>query len=602
VNFNINVSAGTGTPSGDVSLIAQAGAGPNNTTAIGPFTLSSGGVAGSTSMLPGGSYTVSAHYAGNGTFGSSDSTPGIPVTVSKESSQTQVHLVTFDPGNQIVSNNATSVPYGSLYLLRMDVTNSSGNLCANQVTELFSYACPSGKLTVTPAPTDQNAPAGTVSGQYTLNSQGYAEDQPIQQPPGVYNFVAQYGGDNSYNASTSPTLPITITQAPTVTTVTATPSSTVAQTTVEFTANISTQSYGASMGGTVQFFKNGTPWISAGTGGTPTPGQYVTSHVGMSGSFPVGTTTISAQYSGDSNYVGSTSAPVTITVTDFSFSANPSTINIAAPGQGGSSTVTVTPISGFAGTVNFSAGNGCPTGATCTFSPASVNVTSASPVTSTLTITTTGSAASPPLVIRRTPPSFRLPFRLLALLAGTLVLAFLVGNWAKRWRPAISLPASLVLIAGVWLACGGGGNVTPPPPPAPVLRLSPSALTFKPQIVGTTSPAQTVTLTNVGNSGLDLMGSGMAGTNSGDFAETNNCGGSVSVSASCAFTVTFSPTATGARSANVLLIDDASGSPQSIPVSGTGNPPPTPAGTYYVLLNAASGSDLHFVTVNVVVQ
>jgi hypothetical protein len=99
----------------------------------------------------------------------------------------------------------------------MDVTNGSNSLCASQITELISYACPTGKLTVTPAPIDQNPPAGTVPGQYALNSQGYAEDQPIQQPPGVYSFVAQYAGDNSYNASTSPTLPITITQASTVT-------------------------------------------------------------------------------------------------------------------------------------------------------------------------------------------------------------------------------------------------------------------------------------------------------------------------------------------------------------------------------------------------
>ena len=94
INFTINVTSGSGTPSGDVSLIAQTGSSASNVTGIGPFTLSGGSVSGSTIMLPGGSYNVTAHYAGNGTFAASDSTPGIPVTVSKESSQTEIRLVT----------------------------------------------------------------------------------------------------------------------------------------------------------------------------------------------------------------------------------------------------------------------------------------------------------------------------------------------------------------------------------------------------------------------------------------------------------------------------------------------------------------------------
>src|SRR5208337_5108926 len=116
--------------------------------------------------------------------------------------------------------NVTTVPYGSIYGLRMDVTNGSGQFCTNQNTGLISYPCPTGSLTVSPAPTDQNPPRGTVPGSYTLNSQGNAEDQFMQQTPGTYNFVASYAGDNSYTASTSPTVPVTITLAPTTTTLT----------------------------------------------------------------------------------------------------------------------------------------------------------------------------------------------------------------------------------------------------------------------------------------------------------------------------------------------------------------------------------------------
>ena len=226
VYFTIDVDSGSGTPAGDVSLIAQTGSSSSNVTGIGSFTLSGGSVSKSTTMLPGGSYNVTAHYAGNGTFAASDSSPGIPVTVGKESSLTEVRLVTFSATAPPVYN-VTTVPYGSPYILRMDVTNSSGQLCASATTGLISYPCPTGALTVSPAPTEENPPPGTIAGSYTLNSQGYAEDQPIQQTPGTYNFVASYAGDNSYTPSTSPTVPITITKAATTTTLRGLPSSAV---------------------------------------------------------------------------------------------------------------------------------------------------------------------------------------------------------------------------------------------------------------------------------------------------------------------------------------------------------------------------------------
>jgi len=155
INFTVNVASGSGTPGGDVSLIAQTGNSSSNVTGIGPFTLSGGSVSSSTNMLPGGSYTVTAHYAGNGTFAASDSSPGIPVTVGKESSLTELRFVTLSATAPPVYT-VTSVPYGSPYVLRMDVTNSTGQSCADQITGLISYPCPTGTLTVSPAPTDQS--------------------------------------------------------------------------------------------------------------------------------------------------------------------------------------------------------------------------------------------------------------------------------------------------------------------------------------------------------------------------------------------------------------------------------------------------------------
>jgi Abnormal spindle-like microcephaly-assoc'd, ASPM-SPD-2-Hydin/Cep192 domain 4/Beta-propeller repeat len=100
----------------------------------------------------------------------------------------------------------------------------------------------------------------------------------------------------------------------------------------------------------------------------------------------------------------------------------------------------------------------------------------------------------------------------------------------------------------------------------PVVSLSPASVTFNDQAVGTTSTAQTVTLTNTGNASLSVTGI----TASGDFAETNTCGTSVSAGSLCTISVTFKPSATGTRTGTVSVTDNASGSPQTVSLTGSG--------------------------------
>jgi len=610
INYAINVTSGSGTPAGDVSLIAQTGSSASNVTAIGPFTLSAGSVSGSTNMLPGGSYDVTAHYPGNGTEGASDSTPGIPVTVTKESSSTQVRLVALSATAPPVYN-LTTVPYGSPYYLRMDVTNSSGQPCASPTTGLLSYPCPSGTLTVTPAPTQQNSPSGAVPGSFLLNSQGYAEDQPIQQVPGTYNFVATYSGDNSYTGSTSPTLPITITQASTTTAITPPVPPVIEAPIIYVTVAISTQSNGAGPTGTMNLLNNGTSLGQSTVFGSAAA-SYITGYEFASGgadfalTLPPGPANLTAQYSGDSNYVPSSSAPLAFTVSDFNLSANPSQVTISAPGQAASSTLSVTPQYGFGGTVSLSVASGCPTGATCTLSPSSVTVGGALPGTSTLTITTMavssandlrrGAVGSTLVVAQGGHRGRPYSLALLWLSAGLLLLALVLGSSTMRLRPAALLFATSLLLIGVWTACGGGG----PPPMAPIVSLSPSSLTFSQQYVGTTSAAQNVTLSNTGNAVLSAPSVGFSGTDPSDFFQTNTCG-SVAAGANCMISVTFAPTAAGTRSASLSLTDNASGSPQTVNLAGSAVSG-TPPGTYPVVVNAVCATDSHSITVNVVVQ
>ena len=101
-------------------------------------------------------------------------------------------------------------------------------------------------------------------------------------------------------------------------------------------------------------------------------------------------------------------------------------------------------------------------------------------------------------------------------------------------------------------------------------ELMPSSLSFGTLAVGLTSSAKTVTLKNVGTTALTITSIALTGVAPGDYEETSGCGSSLAVGASCTISVTFKPTTTGARSAAVKVTDSAAGSPQQVPLSGTG--------------------------------
>ncbi|NNJ12165.1 choice-of-anchor D domain-containing protein [Chloroflexales bacterium ZM16-3] len=103
----------------------------------------------------------------------------------------------------------------------------------------------------------------------------------------------------------------------------------------------------------------------------------------------------------------------------------------------------------------------------------------------------------------------------------------------------------------------------------PGVSLSGSSLSFSSVTVGTTTAAQQVTLTNSGDATLTI--SSIAA--SGDFAPTTTCGATLAAGASCSVSVTFTPTATGTRSGTLTISDDATGSPHSVSLSGTGIAP-----------------------------
>jgi hypothetical protein len=100
-----------------------------------------------------------------------------------------------------------------------------------------------------------------------------------------------------------------------------------------------------------------------------------------------------------------------------------------------------------------------------------------------------------------------------------------------------------------------------------------SSLVFPSQTVNSTSSALSLTFTNTGNNNVSISGIAI----SGDFAQTDNCGTTLTVGASCTVKVTFTPTAVGTRSGTLSVTDNVVGGSQQVAISGTGVSAPTVA-------------------------
>jgi hypothetical protein len=103
---------------------------------------------------------------------------------------------------------------------------------------------------------------------------------------------------------------------------------------------------------------------------------------------------------------------------------------------------------------------------------------------------------------------------------------------------------------------------------APTLQISPTAINFAPQSVGTASPSQPITLSNSGTSPVTINGFSVNGANAGDFTENANCSSVLGAGATCQITVIFKPIAAGNRSASISIADNAAGNPHSVALTG----------------------------------
>jgi hypothetical protein len=341
-------------------------------------------------------------------------------------------------GNVIPFSNE---PYGDPAYLRADVSGLSGHGVASGTV---SFSDNGGNINGTGFSLNSGGTATTAQGLFTI-------------PAGQHSIVAHYNGDSGFNPSISAAVPITVIQAPTTTTVVSSSSSVAQSTPVTLTATVSTTSAGNSPFGSLTFLSGGTP-IAVPGNPVPISGTNGSGSI-QSGAFtaaqgtaslmtalPTGQNVITAQYSGESNYTGSTSSPTTVNVqADFAIAVDPS-ITIAHAGGSGTATLTVTGQAGYSGTINFSAAScaGLPHESTCSFNPPSVTNSGST----TLTVSTTAAHSAR----LESPAWWTTSF------GATLAGVFLLGSGSRRrfWNRLLSLMAIACLITIV--SCGGGGS------------------------------------------------------------------------------------------------------------------------------------------------
>ena len=105
--------------------------------------------------------------------------------------------------------------------------------------------------------------------------------------------------------------------------------------------------------------------------------------------------------------------------------------------------------------------------------------------------------------------------------------------------------------------------------------VSPASVGFASAVTGTASEPRTVTLRNTGGSTLRVSTITVMGAHAADFTADNSCGLPVAPGGSCAITVSFRPSAVGARTGSIVIKGNIAD--RTVGLTGSGTAPPQPA-------------------------
>jgi subtilase family serine protease len=321
ISATVTVSSAVGIPTGNVSINALASNGSIQTG-----TLQNGRYNAQLNSFPGGSYSVQAHYSGDGVYASSDSN-AVALTVTSEASTTSLTPFLYNPadgsGSPVLPGS--TYPYGGFFLFRADVAGASGQGLAT------------GNVSLT------DSGVALDRGTFRLNSASNTEDQTRSLSPGTHVLTAAYSGDASFNPSQSAPFTFTIVKAPTSSLLQTNTGSVSAGTTVTLTAQINALGFAANglggfgvaaPGGMVTFTSGGITLGSAAVTQNAYP-AFTTDSGLVSFTFPasqlaMGNNTITANYSGDANYQSSTFPPVSVYVIGSALGVSSTTLSLSS--------------------------------------------------------------------------------------------------------------------------------------------------------------------------------------------------------------------------------------------------------------------------------
>jgi hypothetical protein len=449
VALSVTPNSGTVTPTGVAWLLQNSPyaflVGDNTVDTL-PLD-AKGNFSGVTRLLPGGTYQVSTHYAGDGTFAPSDSTPPVQVTIHPENTTITFSVLTTDTNGNFVP--FTSGPYGSPVFYQAHVSGQSG------------YGVPTAYVNFY-----DNGGAG--AGSVYLDKNGNALTPPLTQiAAGAHAITAAYYGDNSFNTSSNLT-PINFTISH-VATNTALASQQTTQSLL-LTATVSASGVGSAPTGLVTFSNGSTVLGTANlTNGSMSGGttQATASFDGTQ--LAPGQYTVTASYAGDTNYTASNSTAIPLNlVADFSVANRGITSQMVIAGGTAQyiNDIAVTPFFGFSSIVNLSCT--VPANLTkCTVNPNSLTTSSGVNIAS-VAVTTQANGLLPPSWprVRFISAPQSLPVLLFAIFLSVILLR-LTRTRRQRFAGAIPLAGLVLFLMLETIGCGGGNSYTPPPPPPP---------------------------------------------------------------------------------------------------------------------------------------
>lgn len=153
---------------------------------------------------------------------------------------------------------------------------------------------------------------------------------------------------------------------------------------------------------------------------------------------------------------------------------------------------------------------------------------------------------------------------------AALTTTFVSSQQLTATVPSSSISQTGTAQIAVYTPAPGGGSSSSAnlaiAPAKPIATLSVSQLSFANTVQGVASSAQTIVLTNSGTATLTISSI----TANGDFAATNACGSGLAPGNACNIAVVYTPSTVGTVTGTVSIADNASNSPQTIALTGTG--------------------------------